>query len=52
VASKVAQRDAEEKLQALNAELEQRITSRTEQLAQAKETAEAPTGQRARFSRP
>ncbi len=49
LAIKIAQRDAEEKLQALNAELEQRITSRTEQLAQAKETAEAANRAKSTF---
>jgi PAS domain S-box-containing protein len=49
LAIKIAQRDAEEKLQALNAELEQRITSRTEQLEKAKETAEAANRAKSTF---
>ena len=49
LASKIARRNAEDKLQALNAELEQRIASRTEQLAQAKETAEAANRAKSTF---
>jgi len=49
LASKIARRNAEDSLQALNAELEQRITSRTEQLAQAKETAEAANRAKSTF---
>ena len=44
-----ALRENEKKLQALNAELEERIRSRTEQLAQAKETAEAANRAKSTF---
>jgi PAS domain S-box-containing protein len=49
LASEIARRNAEDRLQALNAELEQRIAARTEELAQAKETAEAANRAKSTF---
>ena len=49
LAAQKALRENEKKLQALNAELEQRIAQRTEQLEQAKETAEAANRAKSTF---